>query len=133
MANLFRFERRHEPVATRGVFLQRLGRNVLVAVLAYGVSLIVGMAGYAVFEGMSWVEAYDNAAMILSGMGPYRESASLGGKIFAGTYALYCGFLIAGATGLILAPIFHRVLHSFHVEDGDEEKREERRASKRHG
>jgi hypothetical protein len=32
---------------------------------------------------------------------------------------------------LILAPVFHRVLHSLHVEDDDDEKRDEK-AARRH-
>jgi hypothetical protein len=59
--------------------------------------------------------------MILSGMGPYGEPQSDGGKLFDGVYALYSGLLLIGTSGLILAPIFHRVLHSFHVEDADDD------------
>jgi hypothetical protein len=122
---LLGYEHRRQPVATRRVFLRRLGWNVLVAAVLFAVSLVAGMAGYVAFEGMNWLEAYDNAAMILSGMGPYKEPASAAGKLFAGTYALYCGFLIAGATALVLAPIFHRILHTFHVEDEADERRDE--------
>jgi hypothetical protein len=38
------------------------------------------------------------------------------GKVFAGFYAIFSGLIIVIATGFVLAPIFHRVLHSFHVE-----------------
>jgi hypothetical protein len=80
------------------------------------VGLVIGIAGYANFEGMSLVDAYVNAAMILSGMGPVIELKTTAGKIFAGTYAIFSGLVIVIATGFILAPIFHRVLHRFHVE-----------------
>jgi hypothetical protein len=82
--------------------------------------LSIGMAGYMVFEGMSLTDAYVNAAMILSGMGPIGELKTTGGKIFAGSYALFSGLIIVIATGFLLAPIFHRVLHRFHVERGSE-------------
>jgi hypothetical protein len=52
--------------------------------------------------------------MILSGMGPYREPTTNGSKLFEGFYALYSGLLLIGVTGLILAPILHRVMHHFH-------------------
>ncbi len=74
------------------------------------------MAGYSYFEGMSLTDAYVNAAMILSGMGPLGELKTVGGKIFAGTYAIFSGLIIVIATGFVLAPVFHRVLHRFHVE-----------------
>ncbi len=78
--------------------------------------LAIGIAGYAFFEGMSFVDAFVNAAMILSGMGPMGELKTTGGKVFAGLYAIFSGLVIIIATGFVLAPIFHRVLHRFHVE-----------------
>ncbi len=80
------------------------------------VGLAIGIAGYACFEGMSFVDAFVNAAMILSGMGPVGELKTTAGKVFAGSYAIFSGLIIVIATGVVLAPIFHRVLHRFHVE-----------------
>jgi hypothetical protein len=54
--------------------------------------------------------------MILSGMGPMGTLKTTAGKIFAGSYAIFSGLLIVIATGFVLAPIFHQVLHHFHVE-----------------
>lgn len=81
--------------------------------------LVIGIAGYAGFEGMAFVDAFVNAAMILSGMGPVDVLKTTGGKIFAGSYAIMSGLIIVIATGVVLAPIFHRVLHRFHVEAED--------------
>jgi hypothetical protein len=78
--------------------------------------LAIGIAGYAGFEGMSFVDAYVNAAMILSGMGPLGELKTTAGKVFAGSYAILSGLIIVIATGFVLAPIFHRILHRFQVE-----------------
>ena len=39
------------------------------------------------------------------------------GKFFAGTYALFCGLFVVIASGVVLAPILHRILHAFHVEE----------------
>ena len=71
---------------------------------------------------MSFADAFVNAAMILSGMGPMGELQTTAGKIFAGSYAIFSGLVIVIATGFVLAPIFHRVLHSFHVESGKEDQ-----------
>ena len=81
--------------------------------------LAIGMAGYSYFEGMGPADAFVNAAMILSGMGPADPLKYTGGKIFAGFYAILSGLIIVIATGFVLAPVFHRVLHSFHVEEND--------------
>ena len=78
------------------------------------------MLGYHYFEGMGVVDAFSAAAMILGGMGPYGPPKTDGGKIFAGLYAIYCGLLLIGVTGLILAPVFHRVMHQLHLPDDDD-------------
>lgn len=133
MQSLFRYERHHQPLATRATFLRRLGRNLVFALAGIVVSLIVGMLGYHGYEGLSWLDAYDHAAMILSGMGPYREPATDAGKLFAGSYALYSGLFVVGTSTLILAPVFHRVLHSFHVEDDEDEHEAEKGRKKGKG
>jgi len=84
------------------------------------VGLAIGIAGYSEFEGMSFVDAYVNAAMILSGMGPMGELKTTAGKVFAGSYAILSGLIIIIATGFVLAPIFHRILHRFHIEPRQE-------------
>ena len=96
------------------------------AAVLIGLSLVAGMIGYWYFEKMAWVDAFANAAMILSGMGPLSELRTSGGKIFAGTYALYSGLTLIVATGLILAPILHRVMHHFHLDDAQDVDRRPR-------
>ena len=81
-------------------------------------SLGIGMIGYSHFENMSWVDAYVNATMILSGMGPVATLQTNAGKIFAGCYALFSGLMFITVTGVILAPVAHRALHKFHLESG---------------
>ena len=88
------------------------------ALTAFG--LAIGIAGYAGLEGMSLTDAFMNAAMILSGMGPATEIKTEAGKLFAGFYAIFSGLIIVIATGFVLAPIFHRVLHKFHVESRED-------------
>jgi hypothetical protein len=114
--HLLRFESRHDPLLSRRAFARRLARNLGASAALIGLSLAGGMAGYRHFEGMSWTDAYVNASMILSGMGPVTELKTHGGKIFAGSYALYSGLALIFATGLIISPIAHRLLHRFHLE-----------------
>src|SRR6266566_294770 len=110
------FERRHQRLISRRRFADRMVKAVGLWFILAAVGLAIGMAGYATFEGMSLADAYVNAAMILSGMGPMGELKTTAGKMFAGSYAIFSGLVIVIATGFLLAPIFHRVLHHFHVE-----------------
>jgi FtsH-binding integral membrane protein len=116
----FSFEHRRQPVISRRRFIRRMFIVIGLWLALTLVGLVIGIAGYANLEGMSLVDAYVNAAMILSGMGPVVELKTTAGKIFAGTYAIFSGLVIVIATGFILAPIFHRVLHRFHVETARE-------------
>ncbi len=114
--SLLRFETRHQPLLSRRNFFRRLGRSFLVATLLVGLSLLGGMVGYHTLEGLSWIDAFANAAMILSGMGPLNPLQSWGGKLFAGLYALYSGLVVIAVTAILLAPVIHRLLHHFHAE-----------------
>ena len=116
---LARFEAWNEPILTVPAFLRRVVLNFVASLVLIGVSLGIGMAGYHRFERMDWVDAFVNAAMILSGMGPLGELSTVEGKLFAGSYALYSGLVVVLSAGLILAPIAHRILHAFHLEDDD--------------
>jgi hypothetical protein len=111
-----RFERRGQAVASRVKFMVRMAVAIGMWSILTIAGLAIGIAGYAIFEGMSFVDAYVNAAMILSGMGPIGELKTTAGKVFAGSYAIFSGLIIVIATGFVLAPIFHRILHHFHVE-----------------
>lgn len=120
MRPLTRFENKTQKVIPRTTFALRMARAVgLWALLTFG-GLVIGMIGYAWTEGMGFADAFVNAAMILSGMGPVSELHTTAGKIFAGCYAILSGLIIVVGMGFVLAPIAHRVLHRFHVETGKE-------------
>jgi hypothetical protein len=127
MDSLLRYEGRREPLLPRAEFLRRLGRNAGLALGILSISLLVGIIGYTMLEHLDVLDAFLESAMLLGGMGPLHAPATPAGKLFAGVFALYSGILVIGTAGIILAPIFHRVLHSFHVEDEDDEKRAEKR------
>jgi len=110
------FEHRSKPLLPRRDFIARLARSFWLGVFIVAGALIIGMAGYHVFEKMGWIDAFVNAAMILSGMGPVGELKTSGGKIFAGCYALFSGVAFLTSVGVVFAPLFHRFLHKFHLE-----------------
>jgi len=110
------FERRSQPLAPPNQFYIRLVNSGLFSLIIITVSLIIGMAGYRIFEHLTWVDAFLNAAMLLGGMGPVDPITSFGGKVFAGIYSLYCGLMVLLVAGIIMAPVAHRILHRFHME-----------------
>ena len=107
-----------QPMLPRRRFLRRLAASSSIGVGLIASSLLIGMAGYHWLVALSWVDAYENAAMILSGMGPVATPESWGGKVFAGTYALYSGIALLATTAVIFAPVVHRFLHYLHADTG---------------
>jgi hypothetical protein len=108
--------RKHRPLP-RDQFLRRMLRHFLGAIGLMGFSLGVGIAGYMRFEGLPALDAFLNAAMLLGGMGPVDAPMNAAGKFFAGCYALYAGMVFIVATGVILAPVAHRILHKLHWDE----------------
>lgn len=116
----FMYEQRTERLLSRVAFLRRLSRHAGVALALVAGSLSIGILGYHFLEHLPWIDALLNASMILGGMGPVDPVKTTGGKIFASFYALYSGLVVLVAAGIIFAPIFHRFLHHFHLESGEE-------------
>ena len=116
-AGLFEYERRGRPLIGYRSFLVRLARHGGLAAALITVSLLLGAVGYRWTEGMDWIDAFLNAAMILAGMGPVDQLRTDGGKLFATAYALFSGVVFLVAVGLLLAPALHRVLHRFHLDE----------------
>jgi hypothetical protein len=109
------YEHHKEPVLPRGQFLRRVTRHGGVSALIILLSLGIGSAGYHVFGGLPWIDALLNASMILTGMGPVNTLTTDAAKLFASLYALYSGIVFLAATGVLVAPFLHRVLHRMHV------------------
>lgn len=107
------------PLAPRERFRRRLIGTGTVGLILVAVSLAIGIGGYMGFEKLAFLDAFVNAAMILSGMGPLHNPETTGGKIFAGLYALYCGIAVLGIAALMFAPVIHRLFHRFHIDDAD--------------
>jgi hypothetical protein len=110
------FEHRHEPLLPWTAFLWRLAGSFVIGLVLIVVSLGIGMIGYRESMGMAWIDAFVNASMILSGMGPLAAPQTVAAKLFAGTYALFSGLAVLAIAGVVFAPAVHRFLHYLHIE-----------------
>ncbi|MEI8212922.1 MAG: hypothetical protein WCI02_12295 [Planctomycetota bacterium] len=123
------YEKRHEQLIDNHVFLWRLVRSFLGTLAIVGISLGGGTLGYSYFGELPWDDALLNAAMILTGMGPVNAMRTTAGKLFSTFYALYSGLAFLSMVAIILAPVLHRFMHRFHLDESDLE--EERKSRKR--
>jgi hypothetical protein len=118
-----RYEKKDDPLAPLSVFLRRVGRNALVAAGVIAVSLAAGTAGYHYLGRLGWLDAYLNASMILTGMGPVDRMETAEGKLFSAFYALFSGVTFLTLVAFLVAPIYHRLLHRFHLRTESDEDR----------
>ena len=117
MATRPMYEHSKRPLLPRAVYLKILARNFALALGIVAFSLGIGILGYHHFDKLPWLDAFENAAMILSGMGPLTQGEPDAGKIFAGCYALFSGLAFITSVSVMLAPVLHRFLHKFHLEN----------------
>lgn len=86
------------------------------SLIIIGISLAIGMWGYWFFGELTWIDAFLNASMILTGMGPVDHMKTQGGKLFAGIYALYSGIAFLSTAALLLSPGIKRLMHKVHLD-----------------
>lgn len=110
-------QKKHPDLLPIRPFIKRVIRHLLIGFTIILISLLIGMFGYKHYGEMSWISSYENAAMILSGMGPVDTMPTQKGKLFAGTYALFSGIVFLVVIVIIIAPLFHRFLHKFLIND----------------
>ena len=112
------FERRHEPLLPRRLFIRRMMWGLLIAAIMVAGSLVIGIVGYHWLGHLGWVDSLLNASFILTGMGPVNNMTGTAAKLFASAYALFSGVVFITSIGILLAPAAHRMLHRFHLESG---------------
>lgn len=111
------YEHRTHRLLTWPAFLLRAARHLLLAVAIVVCTVGIGTIGYHTFAKLNWVDAFLNASMILSGMGPVDKMETAGAKVFAALYALFSGLVFIAVMGVILTPWVHRLLHWVHLDE----------------
>ena len=125
LPSILEFERKHEPMAPGHVFARRVSRSIALGFAVVLAALAIGVVGYRITGGLSWLDSLYNASMILGGMGPVdaRPQIPDAEKWFASAYALFSGIAFLVIVGVMFAPLFHRFLHHFHFVQEDGESR----------
>lgn len=114
-----KFERRTQPLISRSQFARRMATYSVFALGFLCISLAIGTAGYSHFANLPVVDAFLNASMILTGMGPVDKMGTMAGKLFAAIYAIYSGVAFLTFCGVLFTPIYHRFMHQFHLDLGE--------------
>jgi len=110
------FEHRRQPLASRRRFAVRVAACLGVAAGIDVLAVVIGTVGYHCLEGLDWLTACVNAAMVISGDGLINPPLTSGGKVFSIFDALVGVITFVLMAGVVLAPVVHRLLHSFHLD-----------------
>jgi hypothetical protein len=112
------FEHKNEPIASTATYQKRIMRYFWISFSLLVGSLAMGMLGYKYIVGVAgWDDAFLNASMILTGMGPIIDKKlDMAAKIFLGLYAIYSGVAFLSSIALFFTPIVHRFFHLMHID-----------------
>ena len=111
------YEHHSKPLLPKKAFYKRLFSNVLWGIGIVFVSLLIGILGYHFFANLGWIDSLLNASMILTGMGPVNPMITSAGKLFASFYAIFSGVVFLTTIAFVIAPVAHRFLHKFHLQE----------------
>ena len=104
------------PIHVRRQAIQRFIRHCMIVGSLLAVVLAIGAAGYHFLNDLPWLDAFVNASMILTGMGPVAPLIRPSAKVFAIGYALFSGVFFVTMVAVLLAPAVQVFLHRFHLE-----------------
>ena len=111
------YEHKSQPLAPRRVFYQRLRNNLLTGTGILAISLLIGTIGFHyTCDHVRWLDAFHNASMLLSGMGPVLDNLCDTGIWFSSFYAIFSGVIFITNIGFVLTPVIHRFFHKLHLE-----------------
>lgn len=115
------FEHKSQKLLPTHRFLRRMAVTFGITAAIVIFVLGAGVLGYHYLADLPWLDALLNAAMILTGMGPVNPMVTPAAKLFATGYALFSGVVFLSAIGIVLSPVFHRIMHKFHVDESTKE------------
>jgi len=114
-----RFESKNKALLPISKFRHRVFRFFIYSLIMIVLSVGIGTLGYCHIGGLSTVDAFYNACMILTGMGPVNVMQTNAAKIFSSLYALFSGIAFLSTVAVLFAPLAHRFLHLMHIDESD--------------
>lgn len=111
------YETKRQALASSKVFFIRLLWNFTISAVILSICILIGVVGYHYLTPSTLIDAFYNASMILSGMGPFIYIKTEQGIWFSSFYALFSRIVFITNIGFILAPAIHRLFHALHIEE----------------
>ncbi|BET96424.1 hypothetical protein [Xenorhabdus taiwanensis] len=106
-------------------FILRILRFLLHAFLIFLIGIIPGVLGFFLIESHAIPDAILNSVSMIGTQNLHIEPVSTLGKYFAAIYGLFLQAIFFIAVGMVVTPFVHRILHSWHIDDEEEEDNED--------
>jgi len=110
------FEHYRQPLLPHKAFYLRMLRSVALSFLLLGIAVLIGSITFHYLEKFSWIDAFLNCLLIMTGVGTVGTVNTAAGKIFTGIYSLISTFIFFAILAIIFTPLLHRLLHRFHLD-----------------
>ncbi|MCW8934703.1 MAG: two pore domain potassium channel family protein [Gammaproteobacteria bacterium] len=111
------YESKSKPLTSRKTFGKRMLLHVLTAFLLVVITLVIGITGHVYFDNMKPGTALIASITLTSGLGLSVLPETTSGQLFASLYMIFSGYVYIVTSSIILAPILHRILHKFHLDE----------------
>ncbi|SEL86211.1 hypothetical protein SAMN05216262_12716 [Colwellia chukchiensis] len=111
------YENKSKPLASKKAFQKRLFFHVLIAILLVLITLIIGILGHIYFDDMQVTNAFVASITLVSGLGLSILPETTAGQVFASIYGMLSSYIYVATSSIVLAPVFHRILHKFHLDE----------------
>ncbi|OKO99724.1 hypothetical protein [Xenorhabdus eapokensis] len=105
-------------------FLLRILRFLLHAFLIFLIGIIPGVLGFFLIESHAIPDAILNSVSMIGTQNLHIEPVSTLGKYFAAIYGLFLQAIFFIAVGMVVTPFVHRILHSWHMDDDEEDNKD---------
>lgn len=115
------FERFHQPLLSHQAFLLRMLRCVGISFCLLVFTLAIGTAVFHYAEHFSWIDAFLNSVMIMTGLGLVNSVNTSGVKIFIAFYSLCSAFVFFSILAILFTPLLHRLLHHLHLDEEEKD------------
>jgi hypothetical protein len=110
------FEHYRQPLLPKTAFFKRMLRCIAAALGLLTFNILVGTIVLYFAEHFSWMDAFLNSVLIMTGLGLVNVLNTPHGKLFTAFYALFSALVFYTTLAIIVTPLLHRLLHHLHLD-----------------
>ncbi|UZE95502.1 hypothetical protein [Alkalimarinus alittae] len=111
------YESKSKRLASRKAFRRRMFFHILSAITLVILTLAIGVGGHVYFDDMAPGSALIASITLTSGLGLSILPETTSGQLFTSLYGIFSGYVYIVTSSIVIAPILHRVLHKFHLDE----------------